>query len=187
MWIRKYCALLFLRQYTLHDYYYGRTALDLPNVPNTLRELNSWKDKLESLKLFIGEILEAKELLNEVGLGYLTNKWFDENQKQKPSELIDTLIKNTNDKYENTKQEQPVSKTKEVEFKEQTKEIVLKAIDTYSEIENVEKIETNFKPFLINGVYQLMEKAGFADDQDVSYLDSETFVAKSVASNFISN
>ncbi|WP_319480978.1 hypothetical protein [uncultured Draconibacterium sp.] len=184
MWIRKYCALLFLRQYTLHDYYYGKTALDLPNVPNSLRELNSWKDKLESLKRFIEELLEEKELLNDVGLGYLTNNWFDENEKQKPSELIDTLIKNTKEKYESTKQEQPVSKTKEAEFKEHTKEIVLKAIDTYSEIENAEKIESNFKPFHINGVYQLMEKAGFADDQDVSYLNSDTFVAESVASNF---
>lgn len=182
-WIRKYCALLFLRQYTLHDYYYGRTALDLPNVPNSLPELNAWKEKLESLKSFVEELLDENELLKKVGLGYLNNEWFAKNEKQKPAELIDTLIERTNAKYEKTKKEQPVSKDKETEFKAKTKEIVLKAINTYTEVNNDNDIEENFKSFYINGVYQLMEKSGFADNQDISHLNSDTFVAQSVASN----
>jgi hypothetical protein len=182
MWIRKYCAVLFLRQYTLHDYYYGRTVLELPNVPSTLKEMREWKEELEELKIFVEELITDKIPLNEIGLGHLTNEWFIINEKQRPSDLIDTLINKTNVKYEETKITQPVSESKKEDFKNQTKEIILKTINLYSDIENINEIEDDSKSFFINGVYQLMEKAGFAENQDISYMNSNSIVAQSVAS-----
>lgn len=183
MWIRKYCAVLFLRQYTLSKYHLGSNIFKLPNIPNSLGEMDEWKNELEGLKKDIEELIDDREILNKVGFGHLTNEWFMANDKLKPSVLIQELIDKTKAKYNEKKETQVISKAKEKDFNEQTKDIVLSAIESYREIENQNEIENESRSYYINGVYQLMDKAGFSDDQDISYINADSVVAQSVVIN----
>lgn len=184
MWIKKYFAILFLRQYTLHDYYYGHTSLDLPNIPTSLSEMNAWKSELAYLKQIVTETLSNEALLTEIGYEYMSVEWFKNNNKQEPISLIDSMLKSVENKYEETKKNQKVSNIKKDEFNKNTKEILTTVFKDYSNISNTYIDDENCKTFYINGSYQLMDKGGFADNQDISYLNSDSIVAHSVASNF---
>lgn len=184
MWIKKYFAILFLRQYTLHDYYYGHTSLDLPNLPTSLSEMNSWKSELSYLKQIVTETLDNEDLLSGVDYKYMSKEWFNENNKQEPISLIDSMLQSVENKYEETKKNQKVSSLKKEEFNKNTKEILTNVFEDYSNISNKDIGDDDCKTFYINGSYQLMDKGGFADNQDISYLNSDSIVAQSVASNF---
>ncbi len=182
-WIRKYYALLFLRQYMLQDYTYGKSALKLPNIPNSLVEISEWTKELEYLKDDINKLLSESELLKEVGFGILSNNWFEDNNKENPEKILDDLIQETTNEYNRIKETQVISKTKKEEFAEQTKAIILNAINSYLIFENPSASNETTKSFTIYGIYQLMDKAGFADRQEISYLNSDSVVAQSVAAN----
>ena len=49
MWIKRYLAVLFIRQYTLFEYFVNSNRLTMPKTPQSLSELNHCKDELESL------------------------------------------------------------------------------------------------------------------------------------------
>lgn len=57
MWIKRYIAILFLRQYTLHEYFFYSRTLEMPNPPQTLSEKRSWIEELDILKRFVLEYL----------------------------------------------------------------------------------------------------------------------------------
>lgn len=183
MWIKKYYALLFIRQYTLHNYHYGRTVLDVPEVPNSIRELRSWEDKLEVLKKHVSEILNNQSLLETIGYGHINENWFTENDKSRPTEIIEKLKEKAKLKYEQKKQEQPVSEEIENQFKRQSKKIIAGSLSIYDNVFSKKELDSYSNKLFINGTYQLMEKAGFAAEQDVSYLDADTYVAQTVAAN----
>ena len=111
-------------------------------------------------------------------------KTYYNNNKERPGKILDELIKRTTEKYNIIKEEQNISKNKKEEFVEQTKVIVLNAINYYSIIKNQSAIDENTKSFTIHGIYQLMDKAGFADNQEISYLNSDSVVAQSVAAKY---
>ena len=110
MWIKRYLAILFIRQYTLHGYYTNANTLTMPNPPKELSELNRWKNELESLKNFVNDYLNQEDVLKELGLEELHNKeWFNKNKKIEPSKLIENLKKEIEDNFDKIKQEQPIS------------------------------------------------------------------------------
>ena len=121
MWIKRYLAILFIRQYSLHGYYTNANTLTMPNPPEELSELNRWKEELESLKNFVNDYLKQEKVLKELGLEDLYNKeWFKENKKIEPSELIENLQNKIKDNFDEIKQKQPISQYKERAFKENT-------------------------------------------------------------------
>jgi len=182
-WIKKYFAILFLRQYTLHDYYYGHNIFDLPIIPNSLSEMKVWENELKNFKLLISDVLGDQYLLEILNLNHLTNdEWFTENNKQHPIELIDKIVDNVKNKYQQKKINQDVSIKKEKEFYDKTRDLLEKFISKVQVIENKKDIN-DFINYPLTGTCQLLDKTAFADDQDISYLNSDSIVAESLFAN----
>lgn len=187
-WTRKYFAILFLRQYKLHDYYYGHNIFDLPNIPNSLSEMKYWEQELDYFKNILSEILKDNDLLTELGYKELTNeKWFEDNNKQHPIELIDNIIRDVKYGYEEKKTNQKISHQKEDEFYVKTKEIIIKSISKFDIVNNTDDIDGDFIKHTLNGTCQLLDKTAFTDDQDISYLNSDTIVAQTLSANLSLN
>ena len=182
-WTRKYFAILFIRQYKLYDYYYGDNIFDLPTIPNSLSEMKEWENELDYFKGLVSETLQNEKLLLALGFNDLSNKsWYKEQNKQHPIELIENIISNVKENYEQKKITQELSKEKEAVFYEKTKAIIVKSISKYSVIDNENNLD-NITQYPLKGTCQLLEKTDFADDQDISCLNSDTITAQSLSAN----
>jgi hypothetical protein len=185
MWIKRYISILFLRQYTLHDYYTYSNSLRMPTPPEGLSEKKRWNEELNSLEHFTSEYLTNKVLLDKVGLIELADeKWFEENKKETPLKLINSLKSKIDQSVEKKKQEQVIDSTKLNDFKEKTKEIISQTFQDYSRLFNVQKIDANYKSLYFRGRYEVQHKAAFAKDQEMSYMNSDSIVAQAVSLEF---
>lgn len=185
MWIKRYLAILFLRQYTLHEYYVNSQTLTMPQPPQELSELNRWKDNLDSLKYFVNEYLENSEILKALGLEHLSNKnWFSENSKIEPNTLIDNFKKEIESKFNQIKKEQPISPDMESVFMEKTNSILNPIFQKYLMIFQNNNIGNEYQSYSIRGKNFILEKAAFGENQDVSYLNSDSITAEAVAQQF---
>lgn len=185
MWIKRYLAILFLRQYTLHEYYVNSQTLTMPQPPQELSELNRWKDNLDSLKYFVNEYLENTEILKALGLEQLSNKnWFSENKKIEPNTLLDNFKKEIEDKFNQIKKEQPISPDMESVFMQKTNGILNPIFQKYLMIFQNNNIGNEYQSYSIRGQNYILEKAAFGKNQDVSYLNSDSITAEAVAQQF---
>lgn len=186
--IKRYLGILFLRQYTLYGQYYGYNRLELPNEPKDLGEKNRWKRELKMLSEIINEYLDSsnRNIIDEVGLGIIKGRdWFSKNNYKSPDKLIYNKIFEIELNFKKTKTEQSIKESKNEVFIKSSNNSLTYVFKYYSSIENKEKILENFnKYFLVGDSYQLLPKAAFADNQDVSYVDFESSAGKSAAISY---
>jgi hypothetical protein len=185
MWIKRYLAILFIRQYTLHGYYTNANTLTMPNPPKELSELNRWKEELESLKCFVNDYLNQEDVLKELGLEELHNKeWFNKNKKIEPSKLIENLKKEIEDNFDKIKQEQPIAQEKKIAFEKSTLSILKPIFEKYRSLFHNNNIGREYKKHPIRGQHYILEKAAFGKNQDVGYMNFDTVTAEAVALQF---
>lgn len=185
MWLKRYLAILFIRQYTLHEYFVNSNTLTMPQPPDDLSELNRWKTELDSLKYYINKYLSQEDVLRNLGLGDFNNSnWFQEIGKETPSVLIDNLIKQIDEKFKKIKAEQPIDDGKEKEFQEVTLSKLRPLFGNYIKLFTNQLIGTNYQSYFIGGQHYILEKAAFANNQDVGYVNSDSITAEAVAMQF---
>jgi hypothetical protein len=185
MWIKRYLAVLFIRQYTLFEYYINSNLLAMPEAPKSLSELNNWKDELGSLEYFVSDYLNQSEVLMKLGLEQFSNpNWFEENNKIKPSVLIDNLKKEIVENFNIIKAEQPIDPDKENEFQEETEKLLIPIFQQYSNIFNNTQIGNEYKSYYIGGQHYILDKTAFSNNQDVGYANTDSITAEAVAMQF---
>ncbi len=182
MWIKRYISILFIRQYTLNSYYTYSRPLEMPSAPQELGEKKRWDDELDILKKFVNEYLSNKDILQLFNFDYLYDKqWFVNNNKETPEDLINKFKSKIKNEFIKIKDEQCIDPDKEKEFQNKTKSIINDTLERYSKLFQETPIEDNYKSFYISGRYELMDKAGFAANQEIGYLNWDSIVAESVA------
>ena len=182
MWIKRYISILFLRQYTLHSYYTYSRPLEMPSAPKELGEQKRWDDELDILKSFINEYLSDSDILHQLKYDKLSDeKWFADNNKETPETLIDKFKSRIKEEFIKIKDEQGIDPDKEKEFQEKTKSILKSTLDKNTKLFKQAPHSDGYKSFYISGRYELMDKAGFAANQEIGYLNSDSIVAQGVA------
>lgn len=112
-WIKRYLAILFLRQYTLPTIFVFSDRLSTPAPPKELRDIRRWIDELEFLAKDTQEYLENEEYLKALNLGVLVAEgWFDKSNRPSPENLIDGFKQSLETKYEKIKENPPLSEGK---------------------------------------------------------------------------
>lgn len=188
MWIKRYIAILFLRQYTLQEYFIYSLTLEMPKPPQTLAEKKRWCEQLELLKRFVNEYLGNRHVLEALGLESLkTPNWFENNDKKEPNALIDEFIRRIAGDIETTKTDQEIDDEKKKQFEHASKQILNRCFEKYSSLKNEIKDDEPHNSLFYPGIYQIEDKMAFASDQDITYLNSDTIVAEMVAANFRHN
>ena len=184
MWIKKYLAILFIRQYSLPKFYINSNCLTMPTPPDRLSELNRWKEELKSLEYYINDYLSQKNVLENLGMERFYNQdWFEENDKEKPSVLIDNFIKKIEEKFNKIKAEQPIDENKEKNFKEKTVDYLTPIFNKYERIFNNKQID-NYRSHYIGGQPVILAKTAFVENQDIAYMNSDSITAQGVAIDF---
>lgn len=173
-WICKYLSCLFIRQYTLHEYYIYQKHVDLPTLPSTLREMAAWLDNIEIFRESVKLIYTDTKLLKEFGFEYVNEEEILRNGKLQPNEIFEKTKANLEDAITNLKKSQDLSSQRVDEFKKKSKKIISRVFNKLRPLFNKEKIAENFGVKQITGSYNLFDRLAFCDDTDVSFLDAES-------------
>lgn len=184
-WIKKYMAVLFLRQYTLHSYYIYEDTLQMPHIPESMSEKYAWNNELNVLKDLLHELCVDKETLNALGLQHMSDsQWFVEKGKTVPSELIESFKAQIEHDMERTRKEQSISKTKLEEFYTATLSILCPVFTQYESFFGNSSITENYNKIHIIGSHQIMDKQAFVDDQEICHANADSVVAEHASFEF---
>ena len=184
-WIKKYMAVLFLRQYTLHSYYIYEDTLQLPQVPESMSEKHAWNDELDILQDLLQKICADTEMLEALGYQHMGDKrWFVENGKPVPPELIESFKTQIEHDMEQTRKEQSISKTKLEEFYTATRSILCPVFRQYESFFGNSSITENYNKIHIIGSHQIMDKQAFVEDQEICHANADSIVAEHASLDF---
>lgn len=184
-WIKKYMAVLFLRQYTLHSHYIYEDTLQLPRVPESMSEKYAWNNELDILQDLLQKICADTEMLEALGYQHMSDKqWFVEKDKPTPSELIESFKAQIEHDMERTRKEQSISKTKLEEFYTATLSILCPVFTQYESFFGNSSITENYNKIHIIGSHQIMDKQAFVDDQEICHANADSVVAEHASFEF---
>ncbi|MFN3641100.1 MAG: hypothetical protein ACK4UK_09280, partial [Flavobacterium sp.] len=178
-WICSYITILFLRQYSLHQYYIYQNFTAQPNLPDDVLELNSWLDSVSFFERTLKNVLSNKELIAALEFEKLV-----ELNRTNFSAFIDDLKNGIKNKIGEQKLYAKLSDEKIENFYSQSNEIISNAFALYEPI-FIEKCEEHSKSDLklsINGERTLMSKSAFTD-KDIPHLNYDTVFAGSIVTN----
>lgn len=189
MWIKRYIATLFLRQYTLHEYFVYSRTLEMPNPPQTLSEKRNWIEELDILKRFVMEYLSDTTTLKALNLDALSSPdWFADNNKPKPEELIENLKNKVEYSAEQKKANQKLDPQKIEQLNDATKKILTHCFDYYEQLfKNRIADSEPHKSLVYGGIYRVFDKMAFAADQDIGYGNFDSIFAEIIATEFKQN
>ena len=189
IWIKRYVAILFLRQYTLNEYFVYSRTLEMPNPPQTLSEKRSWLDELDVLKEFVMEYLSDNSCLKSLNLEVLgLPNWFENNNRTKPEELIESFKKQVKYSAEQKKENQELDQEKIDQLNNATKKILTNHFDYYETLfgNHIEDSKPH-KSLFYGGRYEVSDKMAFAENQDMGYVDFDSIYAEIIATEFSHN
>ncbi|MBP5535261.1 MAG: hypothetical protein J6X62_00560 [Bacteroidales bacterium] len=185
MWIKRYLAILFLRQYKLNKYYIYSNPLEMPKPPLKLAEKRRWNDELDILKRYVQDYLnDNNEPLRIIGLeDLISEEWYSKNNKTAPIDLINGFKHEIEEDTERTKQNQPIDLEKKNALFKCIKETLLNAYDETSAFLRRGKSSAKMKLRFI-GKHGILDKAAFAADSEVSYINEDTIIPDTLAQEF---
>lgn len=189
MWIKRYIAILFLRQYTLHEYFVYSHTLEMPNPPQTLPEKRKWIEELDVLKRFVIDYLSDTSCLKSLNLEELSSPdWFVDNNKPNPEELIENLKNKVAYSAEQKKANQKLDPQKIKQLNDATKKILTNCFDNYSLLFTNKITDTEpHKSLFYGGRYEISDKMAFAEDQEMGYANFDSIYAEIIATEFRHN
>lgn len=182
--IKKYLVLLFLRQYSLQQYYINDKPLALPNLPDSQVEKKFWFDNIESFKENLEEFLGDKKLLTKLGIKFISKKWCNTQGKQYPLDLLDSLRSQLKEAIKVGNDQLTISTEKEKAFLESTTNIIDSTLKKYDYLIKDYLIKDSYRPFHIPGVELIDEKRVFADELGYSHTNFDSFLAERLSEIF---
>lgn len=179
-WICRYISILFLRQFTLQQYYTYQNFTDLPNLPNSVNELNSWLESLNYFKFCTNENIKNPEMLSSLNYDNLINLKFNDIDNY-ISRLENTIITTIGER----KLSAPISNEKVTNFLNTSEEIIRKSIEKFMPLNNSNyEFKNNELKLSINGSLTLMSKSAFTED-DIPHLNYDSVFAQSIVTKEI--
>jgi hypothetical protein len=175
-WICSYITVLFLRQYSLHQYYTFQNFTALPNLPDDLMELNSWFDGISFFEKCLNDILSNQALIAELEykeLVILKNQEF--------TQFIKYLKLAIKGKINQQKLSANLAQDKINNFLTHSNKIITEGFNSYNTIfvaMNKELLKSELK-LSVTGATTLMSKAAFTDN-DVPHMNYDTVFAGSI-------
>jgi hypothetical protein len=175
-WICSYLTILFIRQYSLNQYYIYQNFTDLPNLPNNIRELGNWLDSISFFEKCLNDVIGNDELIKDLGYKELVVE---------KKEAFEQFIEDLKDQITNAIGEQKLNAELSQEmikhFFESSNPILTKAFEVYKPVFiplDAEHNEGRLK-LSLSGAITLESKSAFTEN-DIPHLNYDTFFANSI-------
>jgi len=180
-WICSYIAVLFLRQYSLHQYYTYQNFTTQPTLPNDILELSSWLDSASFFERCLNNILSNKELITDLEFEKVI-----ETKREEFASFTTNLKDAIKDRIGQQKLSAELSEDKIQEFYSKSNAIISEAFEVYKPIfipKDEEHSSSELK-LSVNGERTIMSKSAFTDN-DIPHLNYDTVFSGAIATNKI--
>lgn len=180
-WICSYIAVLFLRQYSLHQYYTFQSFTTQPTLPDDVLELSSWLGSASFFEKCLNNLLSNKELIEDLEFEKII-----ETKREEITSFTNNLKDAINHEIGQQKLTAELSKEKIQNFYSKSNEIISKAFEVYKPI-FASKDEEHSKSELkltVTGEKTIMSKSAFTD-KDIPHLNYDTVFADAIVTNKI--
>lgn len=191
MWLEKYFAILFLRQYNIYStcksipYTYSLDEKSLPydNITSTL-ELSRLKKQMTILRLYVSDYMTINsEIIESLHFSdFLNEETYNERKQIPPIELLNDYIKKIDKKIPKVKISRKIDSNHVTTFKESTLKILRNKIERITPLLFKNKIveETNlpYKSSIGYTQSMLMDKGVWT--KDVNHLNYDSILAEGV-------
>lgn len=181
-WICSYICLLYIRQFSLQQYYTFQNHTGAPNLPENKQELNNMLQGIPFFTNCLRNVISNKELLYKTGLNKII-----EDKKGLIEKHLSEVEKAIKDKLDYTQEVKEFSSEKLDLFKNSSIRIIKKALRGYNDIlvnYNSSIIYDKSPKLVIKGAIDLMPKSAFVDD-DIPYLYFDETLANSIVNTSI--
>ncbi|WP_394774035.1 hypothetical protein [Flavobacterium sp.] len=180
-WICCYLTILFIRQYSLNEYYVYQSFTSQPNLPDDVLELNNWLDSVSFFEKCLKDILLNKKLLTELNFENIASENIERIEK-----FISDLKTFIKSKIGEKKLNAPLSKDKIENFESSTNKIISTAFKNYKTIFNINENneDENDLKLSVNGEINLITKSAFTDD-DIPLMNYDSIFATHISENII--
>lgn len=181
-WICSYICLLYIRQFSLHQYYSFQNHTGTPILPEGKQELNNMLLSIPFFTNCLKDVISNEELLDKAGL----KKIVQEKKGLIEKHLLD-VEKEIKDKLDYTQEVKEISQNKLDLFKNNSIQIIRNALEGYNDIllNYDRKIIYDKNPKLVvNGAIDLMPKSAFVED-DIPHLNFDEVLANSIVNSSI--
>lgn len=184
--IMSYMALLFLRQYTILPYLITMRPLEFPRIPESQSEIKLWIEGLSFFKTLLVEHLNNAELLDAVGLSFISKEWCESNGKTYPLDFIDQFKETLEENYKSNALNLPVSQTKVDQFKESSKNQIELALEELVPVSNKKKLpEEETDKWYVHGQKMIQSKDAFSDNPEADHLEFDSFLGSVIKRRII--
>ena len=181
-WMCSYMTLLFVRLYSLNQYFTFQDFTAQPNLPEKISELRDWLQAVPFFERCLNTTIENDDLLKELGF----DKVVAEN-KEAFTNYLKEFKERITDKMGAQHLNAELSAEKVQAFKDSSIAIIKDAFSKYDAIKNpgeyAEK-EDDLK-LTVNGQTILSSKSSFIDNTGVHNLNYDTILAESIAAHSI--
>ncbi|MFT3793648.1 hypothetical protein [Flavobacterium sp.] len=181
-WMCSYMALLFVRLYSMNEYFTYQNFTAQPNLPDKIYELRDWLDAVPHFERCLKNLLENEDLIEALGYETIVAE-----KRESFFKYLDELKASIVAKLGEQKLNAPLSVEKLNQFKASSREIITNAFTEYNQIANTGAYveEDNDLKLTIIGQTNLTNKSSFLDDTGVAHLNYDTILASTIASQSI--
>lgn len=165
-YIQEYLVILFLRLYIIPQYFVYESSIDNPSLPGTVKELSEWISGLTQMK----NIAENKgqELVEIASLPMSSLSWYRENGRPTPTECLNKIIDNCQQKIREIEVNQHIDQDRENEFKQYWLNNINDYLAKYKFLSNTPAISWKKWAQKFNDI-TILEKNAFIEDVAIAY------------------
>lgn len=171
-----YIVCLFLRKFTLIQYYTYQNFTSQPQFPTDLNLLRDWKTSLGYFKRLLNQLIQEKETLQKLGLYQVLENKIDE-----ISAFIVKLENSIGEKIKSVQDSTPLSEDKVNSFLESSDQIFSEAFKQFEKIKNPEtpaEIDIRLSS-VVQGASTLLPKSAFVQNE-IPHFNFDKIFAESI-------
>ncbi|MDY0389173.1 MAG: hypothetical protein RBT65_19055 [Methanolobus sp.] len=188
--ICEYLGLLFLRLYITSGYYGNHPLHGLPQIPEKQSEKREWQDNLVVFSRIIEKHLENKDLLQELGLDIITEKYCEKLNIEPPLTYIEKFAEKIKDGFQQTLQTTELSEEKTGALKSNTVSSIKNAFDDIKRISSDTDIDKENRDSIsgymevIRGTRLLLSREAFIDNTSIHHLNADSITGQAINSEY---
>ncbi|PWL30742.1 hypothetical protein [uncultured Roseivirga sp.] len=185
LWVTRYIAILFLRQYTLSGYMtHYIPPVALPKIPETQGDKSFWLDHIDHFQKQVTWALKQKDALSEIGLDFINQEWCKEKNMAYPIDFFEELKEKLKESFRVNEYNQRISEVKRKKFIQYSSDQISELFESLTVCFNKEVIKSEFVNYFKGGAKSISPKSSFADNQGSDHINFHSFLASAFINDY---
>lgn len=180
LWICKYLAILYIRNFTLGNKNTNHLSVDELKKG----EIKIWINRLKELEDYLVELFTDKTFLNNFNIDYLSPDFFTKREDLNPLKILNNFIVILKKSYKFSLETAEIDPLKVLKFQTITNSLISNKLESLHKINSyASTLEGELDKWYVNGVKTVVERDFLAVDSEAEYLNLNSILAETIIEN----